>query len=205
MCFFTQQTSDAVALEKRFNAKVESPNELLILNEVKGFTFPKTPVIIDKNPEIITQYKWGLIPHWSSNINVQKFTLNARIETLSEKPSFRDSTHKRCLILVNGFYEWKWLDAKGVKKEKYKITVSGNTPFALAGIYSNWVNKQTGELIHSYSILTTAANPLMAKIHNSKKRMPVVLLKEDEKKWLGNSDYNYFKFPYTNMLEAELI
>ena len=205
MCFFTQQTSDAKTLKQRFLAKVESPETLLIKNEIKAFEFPKTPVIVDKNPNVITQYQWGLIPHWSKDSNIQKFTLNAKIETLLEKPSFKYSTNKRCLILANGFYEWKWLDAKGKKKEKYRITTTDNEPFALAGIYNSWVDKGTGELIDTYSIITTEANPLMAEIHNNKKRMPIVLLREDEEKWLQNENYNHFKYPYSHKLEAEIV
>ena len=110
--------------------------------------------------------------------------MNAKIETINEKPSFRQSVNNRCLILVDGFYEWQWLDEKGKKKQRYLLALPKDELFCLAGIWNIWVDKSTGEIINTYTILTTEANELMAKIHNSKKRMPVIVNKENEENWL---------------------
>ena len=116
MCFFTQQSKDATTVEKRFNAEVVNKQLFTPKQRIIGFEFPNTPVITNKNPEIITHYHWGLIPHWAKDDTIKKYTLNAKIETLTEKPSFRNVVNNRCLIITDGFYEWQWLDPKGKKK-----------------------------------------------------------------------------------------
>lgn len=181
MCFFSQQSKSAVELKNRFKADFEEEFTPSLYN---GFLFPKTPVITNFEPEKIKLYHWGLIPFWAKDLSIRKNTLNAKIETIKEKPSYKYSVTKRCLVLVDGFYEWQWLDEKGKKKQKYLITLPDKEAFALGGLYSEWVDKSTGEVINSYTILTTKANKLMSEIHNSKKRMPVILDKSIEKEWL---------------------
>jgi putative SOS response-associated peptidase YedK len=119
--------------------------------------------------------------------NSRKHTLNARIETLKELPSFRDAAKNRCLILVDGFYEWKWLDPKGKEKQQYLISMPNDEPYAIGGIYSEWIDKETGEIMLTYAMVTTEANELMAEIHNTKKRMPLILTPDNEKLWLDAS------------------
>ena len=183
MCFHSKQSKSAQELQHRFNAKFENIDmfQPAIYN---GFLFPKTPVITNKSTDTIQLFNWGLIPHWAKDDSIKKYTLNAKIETIHKKPSFRNVVKKRCLILVDGFYEWKWLDEKGKNKQKYLITLPDNDAFSIGGLYSEWVDKTTGEVIHTYTILTTEANALMSEIHNTKKRMPVILNKEIEQKWL---------------------
>ncbi|MCK5678127.1 MAG: SOS response-associated peptidase [Flavobacteriaceae bacterium] len=193
MCFHSKQTKSAIEVENRFNAKIEDISLFQSSNLINAFEFPKTPVITNKNKTIIEHYQWGLIPYWAKNDEIKKFTLNAKIETLTEKPSFKNSVNKRCLVISDGFYEWQWLDSKGKIKQKYEITLPNNELFTFGGIYSEWLDKTTGEIINSYSIVTTQANKLMSKIHNTKKRMPVILTKENEYNWLNNSDLNEFK------------
>lgn len=130
-------------------------------------------------------------------------TLNTKIESATEKPAFRNSVKNRCLIVANGYYEWQWLDPKGKQKQKYLIKPKTQDIFAFAGIYSTWRNPQTNEQINSYSILTTEANQLMSKIHNNKKRMPVVLRKEDHELWISEKELSQFAFPYEVELEAK--
>jgi putative SOS response-associated peptidase YedK len=98
----------------------------------------------------------------------------------------------RCLVIADGFYEWQWLDKKGTKKQKYLLTHKESEPFAFAGLYSNWLDKNTGEIRNTYTIVTTEANALMAEIHNNKKRMPVILKPEREKDWLNGDEINSF-------------
>ncbi|NUM32783.1 MAG: SOS response-associated peptidase [Bacteroidetes bacterium] len=184
MCFYTTQTKSALEIENRFKAKfgnIKLFNSPVIYN---AFTFPKIPVITNSNKELIDFYNWGLIPIWSKNTEIRKNTLNAKIETLTLKPSFRNCINNRCLVLVDGFIEWQWIDPKGKQKQKYLISLPDNSLFALAGLWNEWVNNETGELFKTFTIVTTAADELMEKIHNSKKRMPIVLSETQETEWL---------------------
>lgn len=204
MCFFIQQKAPIKQVEERFNAKVDNPDTFLQSELINGFAHLNTPIIIDNTPEIIsTNFSWGLVPSWAKDIDIRKNTLNARIETVDEKPSFNNNTQNRCLIIATAFYEWHWNDAKGKVKEKYQINSQHDEIFALAGLYSNWLNKETGEVMNTYSILTTQANDIMKYVHNTKQRMPVMLKKEDEKAWLDSSNLiKDFAFPYQSQLIA---
>jgi len=183
MCFHSQQSKTAQELKQRFGVTFKDENQFspALYN---GFQYPKTPVITNIESDTIQLFNWGLLPHWAKDTTIRKSTLNARIETLTEKPSFRDAINKCCLILVDGFFEWQWLDPKGKNKQKYQITLPNNDAFAFAGLWNEWTDKTTGELIKSYTIITTEANELMSQIHNSQKRMPFILSKENEFEWL---------------------
>lgn len=187
MCFHSKQSKSAQELQNRFNAKFE--NAALFQPTIyNGFQFPKTPVIINKQPNTILLYNWGLIPFWAKDDSIKKMTLNCKIETAHEKPSFRNVINNRCLVLVDGFYEWQWLDDKGKQKQKYELTLPYNEAFAFAGLYSEWLDKSTGELRNTYTVLTTEANKLMSKIHNTKKRMPVIVSANNEQDWLHGNE-----------------
>lgn len=156
-------------------------------HRMTGFTFSKIPVLTAENPDRIHAYNWGLIPKWCKDEEqaneMRSNTLNAKSETIFEKPSFRSSiTKKRCLIFVKGFYEWRDYNKK---KYPYYIHLKNQSVFTFGGIYETWVNKETGEEINTTSIITTEANPLMAQIHNSKKRMPLILTGENMHQWLN--------------------
>jgi putative SOS response-associated peptidase YedK len=202
MCFHSKQTKLTFEVESRFKAKIDNPVEFKPQSNINGFSYPLTPVIIDEKPEIITHYNWGLIPSWAKDDEIKKYTLNARIETVDKKPSFRNSIDKRCLVIANGYYEWQWLDSKGKEKQKYELSLADEELFAFAGLYSQWTDTQTGEIKNTYTILTTEANPLLAEIHNHKKRMPVILKPEDEAKWLKHEPIANFAFPYSVDLVA---
>ncbi len=205
MCFHSKQTKLALEVENRFKAKIDNVTTFKTQENCNGFDFPLSPIITDVLPKIITHYNWGLIPSWSQNDEIRKLTLNAKIETIEEKPSFKNSVNKRCLVIANGFYEWQWLDSKGKNKNKYEIGIGNEDLFAFAGIYSSWTNNITGEIINTYSIVTTQANELMSEIHNIKKRMPIILKPEDEIKWLEHYPIKEFAFPYEVDLKAKLI
>lgn len=193
MCFFSRQSKKAVEIEHRFNAKIENPHAFESSNYINGFEFPKTPVIINTDTSVIKHFRWGLIPSWAKDDSIKKYTLNAKIESLNKKPSFRNSLNKRCLVVVDGFYEWQWLDPKGKSKQQYLITLPNDELFSFGGIWSEWTNKQTGEVINTYSIVTTEANDMMSRIHNSKKRMPLILTERNEKDWLQKRPIENFR------------
>lgn len=202
MCFHSKQSKKAQELEKRFKATID-PGVAFQSHHYNGFNFPKTPVITNENPEVIAALNWGLIPAWAKNNNIRQYTLNARIETIKEKPSFKHVLDQRCLVLADGFYEWKWLDTKGKQKQKYLVSLPNQDAYAYAGIWSEWVDVITGEIVKSYSIITTEANELMSEIHNHKKRMPIILKPDDENKWLEKAPIEEFALPYQVDLDAE--
>lgn len=189
MCFFMAQNQPISKVENKFNAKVDKPDNFLQSDYIVGFEYLNVPIILETKPEIInTNYHWGLVPSWSKDIDFRKNTLNARIETIDEKPSFKNITQNRCLVIASSFFEWRWLDDKGKSKEKYQIYSSESDIFAFAGLYDTWVNPMTGIAYNSFSIVTTKANEQMNYIHNHKGRMPVMLKKGDEKEWLKNNN-----------------
>lgn len=202
MCFHTIQSKLAKQVEKRFKAKIREPHLFKPQTHINGFDFPKTPIITNENPDIIEHYNWGLIPAWAKEDKIKAITLNAKIETLKDKPSFRDVTSQRCLIIANGFYEWQWQDSKGKNKIKYEIGIENHQLFVFAGLYSYWTDLTTGEIRNTYTIVTTEASPLMAEIHNIKKRMPIILHPEDELKWLYEEPIEKYEFPYQVNLVA---
>lgn len=183
MCFHSKQTTDAQKLKNRFLATVKESDSKLIQGVFNGFEHPRTPVILNQESELIQCLEWGLIPRWANGRDIQNQTLNAKIETLQEKASFKQVLHQKCLVLVDGFFEWKWLDEKGKEKQKYLITMPDDEPFALAGLWSEW-QAPSGDVVRSYTIITTEARGIMREIHNTKLRMPVVLKPEIEKDWL---------------------
>ncbi|MDX1542798.1 MAG: SOS response-associated peptidase [Christiangramia sp.] len=203
MCYRTKLNSKLSSLEKSLDARFIEPEKYKPQDEINAFTFSETPVILDENPGEIDMFHWGLIPFWAKDDKIKKMTLNSKIETASEKPAFRNSVKNRCLVIADGYYEWQWLDAKGKEKQKFLIQPVDQEIFSFAGIYSSWKNPHTNELVNSYSILTTEANELMSEIHNNKKRMPVVLKKQDTAAWLAGEDIEKFAFPYEVELKAK--
>ncbi|MFS0777951.1 SOS response-associated peptidase [Neobacillus sp. 3P2-tot-E-2] len=126
--------------------------------------------------------RWGLIPPWAKDMSVGYKMINARAETLIDKPSFRNAfMKKRCLIVADSFYEWKRIDSK--TKIPMRIKLKSNELFSMAGLWENWKSPD-GKSIYSCSVITTSPNELVQDIHD---RMPVILKPEDEKYWLDPS------------------
>jgi len=186
LCYHTSLVRSPDYLEKRFRAKFEQRSLFEPIYHHSGFSVPLHPVIANESIQSISLYQWGLVPFWTKDElaaeRIRTQTLNARAETIHQKPSFRASIMtKRCLVLVDGFYEWR---EEGNRKYPYYITLTSNDAFTLAGIWDRWQNNRTGEVKDTFSIITTRANPLLERIHNTRKRMPVILRREDETKWL---------------------
>lgn len=135
-------------------------------------------VIPQADAQRIHAFRWGLIPAWAEDMSIAAQTINARMETVLDRPAFRQAVQMgRCLVLADGFYEWK---KNGADKQPYRITLKGEKPFAFAGISDKWRHPD-GHWIESFSIITTAPNELMADIHN---RMPAILSEEMAAAWL---------------------
>ncbi|MEA1897352.1 MAG: SOS response-associated peptidase [Bacteroidota bacterium] len=186
MCFTVNVNIVKEEMEKRFGAVLNEPDSYRPSYYYHAFELPLLPVINSNDPSLIPLFYWGLIPSWVKSADmaekIRYQTFNARAETISQKPSFsRPIKTSRCLVPVNGFFEWQH---KTGKKIPHYIFLPDQDIFSLAGIYDTWLNKITGELVNSFSIITVQANSLMETIHNSKKRMPAILSLEDEKKWL---------------------
>jgi putative SOS response-associated peptidase YedK len=132
----------------------------------------------DNDLRVAKLLRWGLIPSWSKDPSIATKLINARSETVAEKPSFRSAFKKRrCLIVADGFYEWQRTEGK---KQPFRFQLQDKQPFGFAGLWEQW-QSPSGEEIHTCTILTTAANELMAPIHD---RMPVILKPEDYDLWL---------------------
>lgn len=204
MCYQTRLIKKKEEIQQRFNVNVKALNTFEPKLVCKAFDFPKMPVITNLNPKNIELYNWGLIPQWAVDTSIRTYTLNARIETINTKNAFKNSTENRCLIIADGFYEWQWLNKSGSKKQKFLITLPNDSLFAFAGIFEHYTN-DSGQVLKTYTILTTQANTLMAQIHNTKKRMPVILSPNEEKSWLNGANFNSFQQPYAHNLNAQEI
>ena len=124
--------------------------------------------------------RWGLVPFWAKDPKIGARMINARAETVAEKPAFRNALKKRrCLVLADGYYEWQ---KTPVGKRPFRIILKSGEPFAMAGLWETWRDPQ-GNVVPSCTIITTAVNDFLAPIHN---RMPVILPREREELWLDS-------------------
>lgn len=159
--------------------------------------------ITNSEPSKINNLKWGLIPFWAKDPKIGYKMINARSETITEKPSFRSPFKiRRCAILSSGFYEWQRLDG-GKKKIPHYIKLKDENLFCFAGLWETW-KSPNDEIIQSASIITTAPNKLMEQIHN---RMPVILNNKNINNWLNpEADIKFLKgllVPYeSNKMES---
>ncbi len=186
MCYFKQDKALQKALEDHYGAVLR---EYLPYYLDNGFDHNPCPVITSERPKEFQTMTWGLVPWWMKKkgeaLQIRVRTLLCISEEMFDKASYRDSLKdaKRCLIPATGFYEWRWFDG-GKNKIPYFVKTDQEL-FSIAGLWSEWKDKTTGEVMQTYTVLTTKANTLMEKIHNSKKRMPVILPKEHEDDWLN--------------------
>jgi len=141
-------------------------------------------VITAEEPRKLRFFRWGLIPFWSREFQGSTPVINARAESLEEKPMFRQAFRKRrCIVPADGFYEW----SRSGNKQPYRFLMADDSPFAMAGLWDEWTH-EPGRIIRSFAIITTASNNLMEPVHN---RMPVILHKEMYDEWLyGDNEAN---------------
>ena len=175
-------------LVKRFSSVFLEEVPFKKVYHASGFDLPKLPIITNDHPDRIQLFTWGLIPFWVRDMKtaeeVRVKTRNARAESIFEKPSFRHAAEKQhCLVLADGFFEWQEFEGKNYP---YYIRLRTHEPFAMAGLWDLWKNPGTGEVLQTYTVITTKANPLMEQIHNKKKRMPVILPRDKERFWVDS-------------------
>ncbi len=138
------------------------------------------PVIVREDENVMKMMKWGLVPYWAKDPKIGFKLINARAETITEKPSFKTAFKKRrCLVPADGFYEWEKGQGKRVKIPHRFVLNSGKL-FSFAGLWDIWQTPE-GKPLETFTIITTSPNELMKPIHD---RMPVILHKEDEELWL---------------------
>lgn len=192
MCFHTSQTKKSIELEQRFNVTVHTPEVGKLFDRpayhLNGFAHPTMGIIPQEEPAVLVAAKWGIVPQNKKREDLEAYYkeavkygggLNAQSEKLFDHFIYKQSAHsRRCLIPVTGFFEPH--EAKG-KKYPFYISRKDNEAFALAGIYT------LVEGIPTFTILTKAASPLFEKIHNNKKRQPVLLPQALEQKWLQDN------------------
>ncbi|MES2731930.1 MAG: SOS response-associated peptidase [Bacteroidota bacterium] len=190
MCGRFTLTQNLRQVEQHFGVKVAQADEYHPTYNAAPTQY--LPVITNLQSDTLQFFRWGLIPHWAKEASMGNKMINARAETLTEKPSFKKLvTQKRCLVISDGFYEWQSLEgpAQGSltsrkRKQPYHISLASNGLFAFAGLWENWIDRNSGEVIPSFSIITTEANALVKEVHD---RMPVILSHADEALWLKDS------------------
>ena len=181
MCGRFALLTHAEALIERFGVEevIKRPEPRYNISPSQSVT-----VVVQREKRELTEMRWGLIPSWVKDASIGKRMINARAETVSEKPSFRSAFKKRrCLILADGFYEWQKV---GKIKIPTHIRIMNREPFAFAGLYEYWKTK-SGKMLESCTIITTTPNELMSPIHH---RMPVILSPENEDAWVDPENQN---------------
>jgi putative SOS response-associated peptidase YedK len=161
--------SSSVAVEPRYNI---APTQLIaaIRNCEEG-------------GRDLAMLRWGLVPFWAKDPSIGNRMINARAETVAEKPAYRAAyRRRRCLVPADGFYEWH-IEGKG--KTPYYISAANDAPFAFAGLWESWQSKDSDESIQSATLITTAANEFLSSLHH---RMPVILDPETADRWLAGDD-----------------
>jgi len=187
MCGRSSLSKNEKELEKRFGATFYS-DELFKYNPLPNYNVAPShflPVITNEDISRFRPVRWGLIPSWAKDEKIGYKMINARIETLFEKSSFKQAVQKRrCIVPADGFYEWK--KSKGpdgkIKKQPYLIKTTDQEIFGMAAIWERWKNPE-GQTLFSFSIITQPPNELMQDIHN---RMPAILTKDQEALWLSD-------------------
>ena len=189
MCFTVNVNLVKEELENRYGATLIDPDNYRPSYYYHAFGLPRLPAICSTEPDKIKLLQWGLIPSWTRSLEdageIRYKTFNARSESIEKKPSFSSAVRsKRCIIPVKGFFEWQHT-ATG--KIPWYIYHTDNEILSVAGVFDDWIENKTGERFTTFSIVTSDANELMSEIHNSKKRMPVILDRAAETIWTKQS------------------
>ena len=180
MCGRFTLTVNPDELQQQFGLSQPPPTELAPRFNIAP---SQAVAVVTNNPErTLELFRWGLIPSWAKDPKIGNKLINARAETLAEKPSFRSALkRRRCLVVADGFYEWK---KDGTVKTPMYIQLKDGRPFAFAGLWEVW-QPPDGSLVRTCTIITTEPNSLLASIHN---RMPVILPPQAYDQWLTPGD-----------------
>ncbi len=203
MCYSNSLTSKNVDLSKKYKKEIPAEMAEEPLFHASAFSYPEWKTIT-VDPEIQTM-KWGLIPSWFNGTNMAEIaskTINARSETILEKASFKTLIGRQhCIVPSTGFFEYQHVGKETIPYFVYPAT---DELFSMAGIYDMHKNPITGLTTTSFSIITCEANEIMSEIHNTKKRMPVMLRDDQLEGWLNAkpTDIDGFLMPSPNVMIA---
>lgn len=209
MCYHASTPTKKKMLEQLPEYEVNYKGEEYY--HVSSFARPFLPVTTNTNHRTIESAQWKLLPFWVKNDDEAKKyanTCNAESESIFEKASYKNYIKKnRGLLWVDGFYEPH--KVKGQKEtDNYYIYLPEKRIFSIGIVIAPWVNKDTGEVIDTFSVLTTKANELLTEIHNEKKRMPLIIPPDDRDAWLDAKEpeqiKSFFK-PFDGLLEAHKV
>lgn len=187
MCGRSSLTKTEQQLEERFGATFYSDG-LVQYNPLPNYNVAPShymPVITNDDKEHFQAFRWGLIPFWAKDKKIGFKMINARIETLFEKSSFKKATEqRRCIVPADGFYEWKKIKDKNgkIEKQPFRIKTTDQEIFSMAGLWDRWKDPESGQMIFSFTVITQGPNELMKDIHD---RMPAILTSEQEELWLS--------------------
>jgi putative SOS response-associated peptidase YedK len=185
MCGRVRLSSDYSEIKIRLKFAPDAPAPNFEPDWNKTPTEPMLVAIRSVDGERVPKMmRWGLIPHWAKGDKLQYSTFNARAEDFTTRPAFRDAWKwgQRCLVVTDGFYEWKKIDAKGKQKQPYAIAMADDGQMVMAGLWAKWKSPASGEQVLSCTILTCVPNDVIGELHD---RMPVILPESDWPKWLG--------------------
>lgn len=217
MCYDIKASYESQLKRARYYGDMKAVEEIieklipltdLPIYHASGFNHPELLIYTNDSPEFPSVATWGLVPHWvNDEYQLKKIwnnTLNARVETIFEKTSFKQAAkNNRCLIYIDGFYEHHHLNKKTYP---FFIQRKDQEPVAIAGLCSEWINPRNGGKMNTFSIVTTAANSMMAKIHNNPTikgpRMPLILTNELEEQWLNNNNDEFNQKRVQELIQA---
>jgi putative SOS response-associated peptidase YedK len=183
MCGRVRLSSDysEIKIALKFDLNAPAPNFKPDWNKP-----PTEPMLVAIRSEdgrrIPKMMRWGLLPHWAKDEKLSYSTFNAKSEDFTNKPAFRDAWKwsQRCLVVTDGFYEWKKITVK--EKQPYAVAMADDGMMVMAGLWSRWKDPKSGDEVLSCTILTCQPNDVMAELHD---RMPVILTESDWSKWLA--------------------
>ena len=180
MCGRYSVVIDEAKLRKQFTQELTKPAGGLRANYNMAPT-QSGLVITDREPDRLSEFRWGLVPFWAKDLKVGARMINARSEGIEDKSSFRKPIReRRCLVIGDSFYEWQRKDGK---KQPFRILPADDRLLVMAGIWESWTPKDGGDTVHTYSVITGAPNAEMQPIHD---RMPMLLLDEArQQEWLN--------------------
>lgn len=183
MCGRFSNNAKPKQIEKEFNVKIS--DEKLFKPRYNIAPMQNIAAVLESGGErFIENLRWGLIPSWAKDESIGNKLINARAETLAEKPSFKNAFRShRCIIPASGFYEWQKQDAGA--KQPFYFHLKEKEVFGFAGLYEQWLDRETGEQIETCTIITTEANKVLEPIHE---RMPVILKPKDYDQWLEEKE-----------------
>ena len=185
MCGRYYRRSDKQMIAEAFRLGLPTTFEILPSFNIAPQTFQPVVRLNDETGQReLAQMRWGLVPFWAKDSKIGFSTINAKAETLATSPAFREALkRRRCLIPLDGFYEWQTLSPK--LKQPYAISLKSGMTFALAGLWETWKDKASGLALETYTLITTDPNELMDPFHD---RMPVIVHPRDYERWMAPAE-----------------